>query len=118
MFYVDINESTWSVTLTLGSADTTDPPPLYFEFDRKGTNNTSNYTVPLADVTPGVTFVTINDIPTSLFEFSGQYDYALFDNTDPGNRELIESGFLIVEDEPITIKDYGTDRERGEYKGD
>jgi hypothetical protein len=117
MFYVDINIADWDVTLTLGSEDTLAPPPLYFEFLRHGTNNSSNYSVPDVDISKGERYITIDNIPTSLFEFSGQYHYWLYDNTDPGNRELIETGILAVLDTPITIEDYGTDKERGEHKG-
>ena len=117
MFYVDINSTTWSVTLTLGAEDTSDPPPLYLAFLRKGTNNSATYTVPSGDVTPGEYYVTIDNIPTSLFEFSGQYDYQVYNNTDPGNRTEIEHGIFLVTDDPITIDEYGTDKKRGEYKG-
>lgn len=117
MIYVDLNNATEDITLTLGAEDTTSPPPLRLEFVRHGTNNSGAYDVPGGDVIPGERYVTIQNIPTALFEFSGQYDLSVLDNTNPGSPELIEHGLLLATTDPITIDDYGTDKKRGEYKG-
>lgn len=117
MIIVDLNLTEFSITLTLGNADTLSPPPLLLGFYRHGTNESFSYTVPLIDVTTGLNFLTIDDIPTSIFPESGQYELAIMDNTAPATPILLEKHLVDAYTTPITKKDYGTDKERGEYKG-
>jgi hypothetical protein len=118
MFYVDKNNVTFDVTLTLGDVATITPPALRLSFERKGTNETGSYDIPGGQVTPGERFVTIDSIPTNIFAGSGQYNYSIFDIDVPATPVLIESGlFEVLTDDPITKTEYGTEKERGEYKG-
>ena len=118
MFYVDKNEATFNVTLTLGAVDTTNPPALRISYERKGTNESGEYDVPALDVTTDERFITIEDIPTNTFSGSGQYKYDIYNIDDPLNPVFIESGiFEVLTDDPISKTEYGTDKNRGEYKG-
>jgi len=122
MIYVDLLALDFTLTLTLGDEDTNSPPPLLLGFTRRGTNFTGTYDLTLATIIPGDRFLTIEDIPTSIFtsvgvKQSGQYDYTIFDNTVPATPVLIEKGLLEAITTPITKETYGTDKERGEYKG-
>lgn len=111
------------MTLTLGDADTASPPPLALSFDRKGTNFSGTYDLSLATIIPGNKFLTVEDIPTSIFvdpqgeKQSGQYEYVIYDMTTPADPIEIERSLLIGLSAPITKESYGTDKERGEYKG-
>jgi len=116
MFYVDQSFGSFNLTVTLGSEETETPPALSLWFKRKGTNNTDSYAIPALDVTGYGNYVSIANIPTNIFAFTGQYDYTIFNVIDPLNPVEIESGLFQVVDTPITKTEYGTDRERGEYK--
>jgi len=117
MFYVDKNEVTFDMTLTLGDVDTSNPPALRLNFNRKGTNETGSYDIPGGDVTPGDRFIVVSDIPTNTFAGSGQYNYTISDIDVPLSPVLIESGlFEVLTDDPISKTQYGTDKIRGEYK--
>lgn len=117
MINVDLNFATFPLTLTLGAADTNDPPPLLLAFTRRGTNHTGSTVLPTAGIETGDRYVTYVNIPTSIFPESGQYDYTVFDNTVPADPVEIEKGLLIAHTTPITKEQYGTDKIRGEYKG-
>lgn len=118
MFYVNLNNLSFKITLTLGDADTTAPPPLSFVFNRKGTNETGNHNPLTLDIEPGESFITIYNIPTSIFKGSGQYNYEVFNIDTPAEPVLIETGiFEVIATNPIIKTEYGTDKERGEYKG-
>ena len=88
MIYVDLNQFDFDLTLTLGDEDTNSPPPLLLVFTRRGTNFTGTYDLTLATIVPGDRYLTIENIPTSIFASgtvrqSGQYDYSIWDNTVP-----------------------------------
>ena len=117
MFYVNTLIATFDITLTLGSEDTENPSSLALGFLRKGTNEVIAYDVPTLDIIKGVKYITIVDIPTSIFEGTGQYIFTVYDDAIPSALVEIESGLCIVTTTPITKTTYGTDRERGEYKG-
>ena len=118
MFYIDKNQATSDITLTLGDVDTTDPPALRLSYERKGTNETGDYDIPGGNVTPGDRFVTVSNIPTTTFDGSGQYNYIIYDIDTPASPVEIESGlFVVITDDPITKTEYGSDKIRGEYKG-
>jgi len=117
MVNVDLQQATFDLTLTLGSADTENPPPLLLSFIRKGTNHSGSQVLSETGMETGINFITYVDIPTSIFPESGQYSFWIYDNTVPSTPVLIEKGLLIATTEAITKKDYGTDKERGEYKG-
>lgn len=117
MFYIDSLQTLVDISLTLGSEDTENPPALALSFTRKGTNESVLYVVPGVNVTPGSRYATISDIPTNIFEGTGQYDYVVYDYTVPGTPVEIESGLCIVTSTEITRPSYGTDRTRKEYKG-
>lgn len=116
MFYIDSREANFDLHLSLGDRETLDPPPLAIGFKRYGTNEVLVFDKPTT-VIPGVNFVKIEGLDTSLFEGTGQYQYQVFDDTVPEDRLLIEMGLCIVTTDPITKKQYGTDKKRGEYKG-
>ncbi len=118
MFYVDLNNFSFDLTLTLGDESTLVPPPLRLVFNRKGTNETISYDVPGGAVTPGERFIQISPIPTSIFAGSGQYNYDVNDITTPATPVLIESGiFVVLTDDPIEKSEYGQDKNRREHKG-
>lgn len=118
MFYVDKNEATFGVTLTLGDVDTTAPPALRLSYKRNGTNESGQYDVPALDVYADERFVTIEGIPTNTFSGTGQYNYDIYNIDNPLVPVLIESGiFEVLTDDPIEKTEYGTDKNRGEYKG-
>ena len=117
MIYIDLIQATFDLTLTLGDEDTNNPPPLLLSFNRAGTNKSGSTILPTLGMIPGDSYVTFVDIPTSILPESGQWDYSVYDNTVPATPVLIESGLLIGLAAPITKKQYGTDKERGEYKG-
>lgn len=141
MFYIDSTQEKFDIYLTLGARDTMNPPPLAMGFIRAGTNESVSLPVnavvdnvwddddiwddddtwwdTIADgyIIPGTQWITIRDIKTEFFKGTGQYHYIIFDNTDPEARVVIEVGLCIVTADPITKKQYGTDKERGEYKG-
>ncbi len=118
MFYVDLNDTTFEITLTLGDVSTLTPPALRLVFNRKGTNETVSYIVPAIDVIEGDRFIIIQDIPTTIFAGSGQYNYDVQNYDIPATPVLIESGlFVVLTDDPISKKSYGTDKTRSEYKG-
>jgi hypothetical protein len=122
MIIVDLIATDFTMTLTLGDEDTSSPPPLLLAFDRPGTNFSGTYDLTLATVIPGDRFLTIEDIPTSIFlsvgvKQSGQYNFRIYDNTVPATPIEIENGLLQALTTPITKDTYGTDKERGEYKG-
>jgi hypothetical protein len=116
MLYVDLLNTYFDLTLTLGDADTLSPPPLLLSLARKGTNTTASFVLPTLGMIPGARYVRYIGILTSLVPESGQYDYQVYDNTNPVNPTLIEEGLLIATSEPITKESYGTDKIRGEYK--
>jgi len=118
MFYVDLNNATFELTLTLGDESTLVPPALRLVFNRNGTNETVSYDVPGVNVTPGERFISITPIPTTIFAGSGQFNYEVYDIDIPATPVLIETGlFVVLTDNPINKKSYGTDQTRGEYKG-
>jgi len=118
MFYVDLNNATFDITLTLGETDTLTPPPLSLGYNRKGTNESGVYVVPGGQVTGGNRYITIDSIPTNIFNGSGEYSFTVYDYTVPATPVEIESGiFIVLTDNPITKKSYGTDKTRSEYKG-
>lgn len=118
MFYVDKNQATFDMTLTLGDVDTTNPPALRLSYNRKGTNETGSYDIPGGNVTAGERYVTVSSIPTSTFDGSGQYNYTIYNIDVPLSPVEIEAGlFEVITDDPITKTEYGTDKTRGEYKG-
>jgi hypothetical protein len=117
MFYVNSADITFDLTLTLGSEETKTPPALMLGFDRKGTNNSGTWNVPPGQIVSGDRFLEITGIPTNLFEFTGQYNYVIYNVDIPANPVEIESGLFIVITTPITKTEYGTDKIRGEYKG-
>jgi hypothetical protein len=116
MFYIDSLQSDFEIILTLGAEDTNNAPPLALGFYRYGTNESIIYEVSAVDVTESNLNIKIENIPTNIFSGSGQYDYIVYDNTDPLNREEIEKGICIVTIGEITKNAYGTDKERGEFK--
>lgn len=117
MIYVDLNEVTVELTFALGAVDTETPPSLMLGFYRKGTNYSGEYIIPDVDVSPGSSYVTVSNVPSATFEQSGQYNFVLYDYTDPGALVEIEKGLLIATTTPIMKKEYGTEKVRGEYKG-
>lgn len=118
MIYIDKNDATFSITLTLGAADTTQPPPLALGFERPGTNESDIYVVPSGDITTGERYVTIADIPTSVVTGTGQFEYYVFDYTTPAIPDELERGLCqVITDNPINKSTYGTDKTRSEYKG-
>lgn len=118
MVYIDKNQSTFDITLTLGAEDTLNPPSLALGFVRKGTNESVNYPVPGGDVTPGEQFVTIADIPTTVVDGVGQFEFTVYDYTVPASPVEIERGLcIVITDNPINKKSYGTDKTRSEYQG-
>jgi len=117
MFYVDSLQATFDITLTLGDWDTENVPPLALGFNRKGTNETISVVVDPLDVTEGERYIIISDLLTSIFEGTGEYDYFVYDITVPLTPVEIERGLCIVTTTPITKNTYGTDKQRGEYKG-
>lgn len=117
MFYVDSTVGTFDFALTLGSGDTETPPALMLAFDRKGTNKSGTYVVPVGNIVAGDRFIEIVNIPTNIFPETGQFNYTIYNNDVPANPVEIESGLFIVTDTPIEKADYGTDKIRGEYKG-
>lgn len=116
MFYIDSTQVNFDLYLSLGAGSTLDPPPLAIGFRRAGTNEELTIDKP-ATVIPGENWVKIEGLETSLFEGTGQYQYLVFDDTVPEDRLLIETGICVVTTDPITKKQYGTDKKRGEYKG-
>jgi hypothetical protein len=117
MFYIDSNSSLFEFSTALGTADTENPPALALFFKRSGTNESVNYDVDPGNIIPGINNLTIQDIPTSIFSGTGQYQYIIYDNDDPLNKVELEQGLCIVTTDPITKAEYGTERQRGEYKG-
>lgn len=118
MIYLDKNNVLETISLTLGDADTTSPPPLALSFTRKGTNESVLYVVPVLNVTAGEQYVTIADIPTATVTGTGQFELIVYDYTVPGTPVEIERGLCIVlTDNPINKPTYGTDKTRSEYKG-
>ncbi len=117
MFYINSGDVTFTLVLTLGSEETENPPALMLGFVRRGTNNQGTYNIPSGNVTAGERYVEILSIPTNLFDVTGQYDYTIYNNDIPSTPVEIESGLFQVFTTPITKESYGTDKERGEYKG-
>ena len=123
MLYVDLTELFFSMTLTLGDEDTNSPPPLLLSLNRKGTNFSKIFDLAVSSKTPGDRYLIFPAITTSIFidpqgeRQSGQYNYAILDNTVPATPVEIESGLLIATTTPITKTEYGTDKIRAEYKG-
>jgi hypothetical protein len=116
MIYIDKDLGTFIMALTLGSADTTNPPTLRVIFKRKGTNETVTLDVNPVDITTGNHYIRITNQPTTIFKGSGQYDYTVYDYDVPASPVEIESGLCVVQTNPITLTAYGTDKQRGENK--
>lgn len=117
MVYVDINDATFDVAVTLGSEETENPPALMLYCNRKGTNDVISYNVPGGQVVAALNWVFLTAIPTNIFPRTGQYDYIVYNVNNPGSPVEIERGILQVTTTAITKTEYGTDRQRGEYKG-
>ncbi len=117
MLYVDIDNITFTVVVSLGSEETQTPPALMLRCVRGGTNDVIDYNVPGVSVTVFANYVFLTSIPTSIFPRTGQYDYTVFNVDSPLTPIEIERGLLQVTTLPITKTEYGTDKQRGEYKG-
>ena len=118
MITVDLRNTLFDLYLTLGTADTENPPSLMLRCTRSGTNSTFDYNLPVGSLTTDKKWVKFSDLPTSIFSSeTGQYDYEIYDITIPASPVLIEQGLLSAITDSITKQDYGTDKARGEYKG-
>lgn len=114
MLNIDLTAATFDLVTTLGSADTNNPPPVLFRFWRPGTNYQSEVLLAEQDMVTGDGFVQYVDQKTDAIEQTGQYRYELINEDD---MSILETGIMIVTGEPIIKKQYGTDKQRGEYKG-